>query len=1265
MNRKAAWRIYLFGPLRLEREGTAVAPPAGRAARSLLAWLLLHPVKQHARPVLLGRFWPDLPEAKARRALIQTLWQIRQAAPGLIQANRRVVYLNRDTAVFTDVAAFQELLHPGQPPEEEAARLRQAVELAARGPFLAGSDDDWILLERERLREQYLQTLERLAQIEKRRGHYREALQAIARLTETDPLRESAWQERMRLHAALEQPEEALRQYDAYRRILARQLNDAPRPATTTLAQNIARQSGAAARFLPPALPPALSGAPLPLIGRAAEREALLRQITAALNRQGGVVFITGEPGLGKTRLLQEAAEAAGWRGAAVAWGHAQEQAAAPFTPFLQALDAALSPLRLRQLRPALPELWLAAAAELLPKIKEVFPRLPPPAPLPPDQAPLRQLEALTRLALALGETAPHVLILEDMHWAGRRALEATAWLARRLAGSQILLLISFRLEDAQANETVWRGLQEIEAAGLRLRLPLAPLDAAATAELTRQWLGLPQTAPHFSQRLHQECGGNPFHTLETLRALQDGGLLCQDERGDWHTPYDEQTEDYVELPIPAASEDVIRQRLARLTPEARLTAQTAALIGGRFTYLLLEAAVPLAARQTLAALDLLAQRRFLEETADGYRFSHDQIRRALLASLPPDRARELHGRIARALEKIAPDDPAPLARHYAAAENGAKAIQYNSAAAAQARQNYAPQAALDYLNCAIRFAPPPDLLYELTARREELLHTLGRREEQAADLAQMARLANTPARQIETGLRRARWLMAQSRFDEARREAGRAGEIAAQIGDTAGAGRAEMALYDITYTQSGDAATAAAHLRRARARFRAAGDEAAELDARLAEARLLRGSSEYEKAAAILQEILARPPAGGPAREGEIHWLLGTIRMEQGDVAQAAAHFRPALEQARRAGDRRQEMVVRINWGNLFWIQGQIEQMLAHYRPALRIARETGYRSAEAQILVNLASMQSTVLGAYETAAAQADRALALFRELKDPLGEGQALAVLGQIALDRREWEQARRQLEEGIAILTRLDEKFIRTQALCTLALLAVEEGRPAAGWPALAEAERLCRETGMESQQASLAALRGLLLLAEGRPAEALEAITAAAESPEDCLHDPHLTFYWRSLILAANGRAAAAGAAVEKAYQLLQEMLAGLPAEQRERSLSAVPEHRRIARAWQARQAGKQTVELPPAGLAGRRVPKDALVSVVWTPWLPEDEAIPGKKARRQRQLRRLLDEAAAQGAAPTIAALAGALHVSAGTIKRDLAALRRAAAPAK
>ncbi|HFQ94299.1 MAG TPA: tetratricopeptide repeat protein, partial [Anaerolineae bacterium] len=565
----------------------------------------------------------------------------------------------------------------------------------------------------------------------------------------------------------------------------------------------------------------------------------------------------------------------------------------------------------------------------------------------------------------------------------------------------------------------------------------------------------------------------------------------------------------------------------------------------------------------------------------------------------------------------------------------------------------------LDHLTQAIRFQPPDDVLYQLIAQREELHNTLARREAQTDDLAQMDKLARIPAQQIETRLRYARWHMEQSRFDEARREAARAREIAEQIGDTAAVGRAEMALYDAVYTQSGDIEAASAYLQRARACFHAAGDSNAEADTWLAEARLLRGSSDYDQASAILQEALLRRQAAHDLSAQEyIHWQLGTIYMEQGDADKADEHFRRALELAQTIGYRYREAVIHVNWGNLLWMQGKFTQTLAHYRDARRILAETGQRRAEAQILANLASMQCALLGDYETSTANANQSLAYYREVGDEIGIGQALSILGQIALNRQEWKTARHHLEESAAILARIGEKFIRVQVNRTLAHLAVEEKNPAAGWEPLAEAEQLCRDAGIASLQASLKALRGMLLLEEEQAA-ALAATTEAVDSLTTGSDQAYLIYYWHSLALQGNGRTHEAAAATEKAYQLLQEAIDGLTPAQQERSLSRIPEHRQIVAAWQARQAQKQTVWLPPVDVPVRNVSKEDLIAVAWTPHLPEDDQIPGKKERRHHQLRRLLAEAKDQGAAPPIYRLAQVLKVSEGTIKRDLAALRQ------
>ncbi|MCI0476184.1 MAG: bacterial transcriptional activator domain-containing protein, partial [Anaerolineales bacterium] len=229
------FRAHLFGTFTLLDGARAVPLPAS-SARALLAYLLLHHAQPHPRAVLVGIFFPDLSEIRARRALSQALWHIRHALPRLIQADAETIQVSHDASIWVDVEEFRKISDLSSP--SLTSNLQSLISLY-RGDLLEGFYDDWLLLEREQLREMYLQALERLVQVYKSTQHYADALNAALKLTTSDPLRESAHREVMRLYFLLQRPDAALKQFATCRQILSTELALDPEPETLALAREI------------------------------------------------------------------------------------------------------------------------------------------------------------------------------------------------------------------------------------------------------------------------------------------------------------------------------------------------------------------------------------------------------------------------------------------------------------------------------------------------------------------------------------------------------------------------------------------------------------------------------------------------------------------------------------------------------------------------------------------------------------------------------------------------------------------------------------------------------------------------------------------------------------------------------------------------------------------------------------------------------------------------------------------------------------------
>ena len=795
---RAPVRAQLLGTLAVFRDGVELPLPASANARRLLAYLLLRQ-KPQARTIVAGRLWPDVPEVAARRSLRQALWQINRCLPGLlVSADPEHLALAADLDLQLDNLEFENLARPHLPGagywSETARDLQPAADLY-QGDLLEDFDEDWILAERERLRELYLQVLEMLAAALKATLRYERALGTVLQLISADPLRESAYQEAMRLYHYLGNPAAALKQFQLCQDVLEREFGLAPSPETRALAQAIALQAVPSSGAHLPApqlashsgLPGRQTLAALPLVGRAAERMRLLQWLQLDEPEPSHLVLVEGEAGVGKTRLLQEVAQDAQWHGATVVWGKASQfEGGRPLGPLLDALEAGLSPLRVEQLQSLVEPLWLQVLEPLLPQLAA---GLPSPVSLPALEAALaraRLVEALGRLLAGWAQIVPLMVVIEDVQWAAPDALDTLARLPAHLGAAAVVVIMSYRAEEVDGRPAFRQALQALPPESVRGQLKLEGLDQAATRALIQASLGGPATAS-FETLLYEETRGNPLFVLETLRELFDEGVLRQNPDGSWSSPYDALPGE-ADLPLPPAVEDVILRRLEQLAPDLRAFLETLAAMGAQFEFKQLAGLGE--APALIRALQDLLKRQLLAETRQAYHFRHDKIRQVVYENLPAERRRALHQQIALDLEKAEPEAVEELGRHFEAAQSWDKAATYLRRAAEKARAALAYAGALQHLGRACHAAElagrPAAERFDWRCAHEALADLLGERRLQAQDLDDLEKLASQLSGQcawLTVLLRRARLEYELGDYERMEGTARQALALAGQIG--------------------------------------------------------------------------------------------------------------------------------------------------------------------------------------------------------------------------------------------------------------------------------------------------------------------------------------------------------------------------------------------------------------------------------------------------------------------------------------------------
>lgn len=667
--------IRLLGSFELRFGDRLLHPPSTHKARSLLAYLITYRARAHTRERLAELFWPDRPHDRARHSLATALWRIRSTLPsgGFLIITSQAVQFDPESDHWLDTQAFEhhiELARSARLSQAEHSawrigleELRQAVELY-RGEFLEGFYDDWCLEERYRLESLYLEALAGLVEGYCAEGMVDAALTYAQRLLACDPLREDIHRRVISLHLEMGNRAAAVQQCNRCRLILHSELGIEPSPETWALCAPLL-DDVAAPHFLAgvPELHPSrpqrgrtpFDVTPPPLVGREDELMVLLECWQEAVRGHGCLMMLSGEAGIGKTRLAQELAQSVRWQGAAVLWGRAHQfERGWPPSSLAEALRTLLSSIPMSSLK-ELPTWVRAEALRLAPELRERCADLHAGALITPGADENQRFDALTELVVQLACWRPFLIVMEDLHRAGESTVAFVHYLARHLAGARILVVGTCRHEEVVDTHPLYSILRRLSRENLAHRLELVRLSVEATERLVGEMSNLGAGIIPLAHRLHQETEGNPFLLLETIRALFEAGLIWLEGdvwRGDW-----DRLVQQARLPQARGVQEIVRARVARLSEAVQSVLQVAAVAGREFDLAVLRCACRLDEESALELVEELLRRRLIRES-DGpagrdYEFDHHLTREVIYRGLHYRRRQRLHRLVAEAMEAI------------------------------------------------------------------------------------------------------------------------------------------------------------------------------------------------------------------------------------------------------------------------------------------------------------------------------------------------------------------------------------------------------------------------------------------------------------------------------------------------------------------------------------------------------------------------------------------------------------------------------------
>jgi DNA-binding SARP family transcriptional activator/predicted Ser/Thr protein kinase len=760
------------------------------------------------------------------------------------------------------------------------------------------------------------------------------------------------------------------------------------------------------------------------MVGRERELQEARGLWNQALSSQGRVLLISGEPGIGKTRLVRELVTQAEVSGGRALVGASYAEGGVPYAPFARVLRHALENTPFGDL--GLPEYVLPDLLTLAPALRLSYPDVEPsPALDDPKTEQHRLSESLVLLITALSERVPLMLVLEDAHWADSSTLFLLRHLARRTRRRRVMIAATYREVELDQARPFHEMLLDLNREWLATRLKLPRLNREQTGEML-EILFDEEIEPKSLDVVYRETEGNPFFIEEICKALVESGKLWYED-GRWHGPSIE------ELGIPQSVRVAIQSRMQVLPVEAQETLRLAAILGREFDFDTLAEASDQNKDTLIDALESAERAQLIEElSGEGggtFAFAHALFASTLVESTRTLQRRQLHRRVAVAVEARHPEDFEALAHHYTQAGEAKKAADYLLKAGDRARRLYANEEAIGHYRGALALLDEPPLSQARKDWRLEALKGLGQvyfGMGKLVEAEEHLRGAITLGREMELAVREMvrlyHWLAEtswwQGRFDD---QILLGEEGLALLGDDVESVEAVLMIHAI----------AVAHWDKGNlAGFRELCYRTAQLIERLPYSPSLGpayvhivGAYMYDKnveeALKWAQTLEERATAHRDLRAlGEAHGHAGNLLAWTGNLHSSVSRYRQGLELLARIGDVAAESLWLGFTGAAFLSLGDLIKAEEYAGRMLEIARVVGYKQGRA-VSCGLIGEIALCRGGWGEAVDAFQEAIQRFQEIGDRVGVTGATYLLGQAYLAQGDREQALRQFQEVLAL------------------------------------------------------------------------------------------------------------------------------------------------------------------------------------------------------------------------------------------------------
>jgi tetratricopeptide (TPR) repeat protein len=465
----------------------------------------------------------------------------------------------------------------------------------------------------------------------------------------------------------------------------------------------------------------------VPLVDRAEEMRLLKEAVDRAVQGEGGVVFLHGEAGIGKTRLARELRAYAHLHGMQVLYGRCpglfRMDGVPPYVLWREVIRNYLENSNLEQLYRVV-GFYPAEVAKLVPELSQKLKAIPPSLPISPEQEQNRLFEAVSQFVSNLSRETPLLVVLDDLQWTDPSSLLLMHYLARGVQKTPMLLLGAYRSTDIDAKHPLIPILAELKRERLSQSVSLKRMSQEDTSEMIKQNLEQEGIPSDFCSLVYDKTRGNPFFIEEVIESLKEEEIIYREENR-W------KIKEVSKIELPETVKSVVKARIGRLDDESQKVLTMASIVGNDFTLTVLREIIGSDESNLRKILDGLIRTGLLK-----YRvirgesicsFADIIVRDVVYDEIGNFERQQLHSSVGIALEKMyagkLDEHHGELALHFLEGGDKEKALDYFLKAGEKAQSVYANREAISYFQSALKLLEEKG---NALRERGHVLETLG-----------------------------------------------------------------------------------------------------------------------------------------------------------------------------------------------------------------------------------------------------------------------------------------------------------------------------------------------------------------------------------------------------------------------------------------------------------------------------------------------------------------------------------------------------------